>query len=126
MIATRVPRSTQEPLVAEPTPVNPNGPRPVPLVPRSDRERLGAPLPTLLSSFVGREHELASVVDLLRRDNVRLLTLTGPGGVGKTRLAIRAAEEVAAEFTDGVAFVPLASITNHGLVVPTIAQTLGV
>jgi predicted ATPase len=56
---------------------------------------------------------------------VRLLTLTGPGGVGKTRLALRIAEDVASSFADGVAFVPLASIVDAGLVLPTIARELG-
>lgn len=77
--------------------------------------------PTLL---VGRERELEEVADLLRRPEVRPLTLTGVGGVGKTRLALEAARNGAGDFPDGVNFVGLASLTEVTLVVPTICQTL--
>jgi predicted ATPase/DNA-binding CsgD family transcriptional regulator len=82
-------------------------------------------LPKPLTSFVGREREVTTLGDLLRRDDVRLLTLTGPGGVGKTRLALRVAEEVAEEFPDGTIFVGLAAIADPALVLPTLAQTVG-
>ena len=69
---------------------------------------------------------MAEVAALLRRRDVRLVTLTGPGGTGKTRLALRVAVDLAATFSDGAAFVPLAAVHQSDLVVPTIAQVLGV
>ena len=91
-----------------------------------DRVRLHAPLPASLTSFIGREQEAEQVTALLRRDDVRLVTLTGPGGVGKTRLALQVADDMAAEFVQGVAFVSLAPIVDPNLVGPTIAHALGV
>jgi predicted ATPase/DNA-binding CsgD family transcriptional regulator len=112
--------------VADPTPDEPSRPQPVPLVAVSNQDRLVAPLPAPLTSFVGREREIADVVEQLRRPGVRLLTLTGPGGVGKTRLALRVAEELEPLFADGVAFVDLTPIRAPDLVAPTIARALGV
>lgn len=80
--------------------------------------------PVALSSFVGREADLARVVALLSDPGIRLLTLTGPGGIGKTRLAIAAAEAVRDDFPDGVAFVPLAHVTHAELVIPAVAHSL--
>lgn len=83
-------------------------------------------LTTPLTPLIGRETERASVIDRLRRTDVRLVTLLGPGGVGKTRLALDIAAEMLDEFPDGVYFVPLAEIRDPGLVLSAIAQTLGV
>jgi predicted ATPase/class 3 adenylate cyclase len=81
-------------------------------------------LPRPASSFVGREREVSEVAALLR-EGARLLTLTGPGGTGKTRLAIEAAAELVPEHRNGVFWVPLATIRDPALVPETIGQTLG-
>ncbi|MDQ2951467.1 MAG: adenylate/guanylate cyclase domain-containing protein, partial [Chloroflexota bacterium] len=82
-------------------------------------------LPSWPSSFVGRERELSELGALLSRDETRLITLTGPGGTGKTRLAIAAAATVVGRFKNGVFLVELASISDPERVFTTIAQTLG-
>jgi non-specific serine/threonine protein kinase len=85
-------------------------------------------LPVPLTSLVGREREIAALGALLRDPGVRLVTLTGVGGVGKTRLALRVASDLAAEghFVDGVVFIDLATVRDPGLVVAGIAQSLDV
>ncbi len=88
------------------------------------RGEVGDSLPVQLTSFVGRETELATVERLLATS--RLLTLTGPGGTGKTRLAIALANRAADMFPDGVVFVPLAPIDDAVLVPATIARALSI
>ncbi|MFN8442460.1 MAG: LuxR C-terminal-related transcriptional regulator [Caldilineaceae bacterium] len=81
-------------------------------------------LPSALTTLVGRRAEIDTVKQLLRQH--RLVTLTGPGGIGKTRLALSVAEEMAGIFRDGVYFVDLAAISEASLVINTIADILGV
>lgn len=81
--------------------------------------------PVPLTSFIGRESFVATLTRMVLRGTPRLITLTGPGGVGKTRLALRVLEQCAASFPDGVAFVSLAAIRDPDLVLPSIAQSLG-
>jgi predicted ATPase/DNA-binding CsgD family transcriptional regulator len=83
-------------------------------------------VPALLTSFVGRERELETTRALLLRPDVRLLTLSGAGGVGKTRLAIVVVNKIQAQFVNGIYFVPLASLADAEQVLPTIAHTLGI
>ena len=83
-------------------------------------------LPFMRTPMVGREHELATARALLLDDAVPLLTLTGPGGVGKTRLALAVARDVADAFADDVVFVDLSSTRDPALVLPAIAAALGV
>ena len=82
-------------------------------------------LPAQLTSFIGREQQVTTVSSLLRRPDVRLVTLTGMGGIGKTRLSIQVATELLNVFPAGVCFVPLAPLTNPLMVIPTIAHALG-
>jgi predicted ATPase len=85
-----------------------------------------APLPVPRSRLIDREQERAQTQALLQRDDVGLVTLTGPGGVGKTRVAMQVASDLASRFADGVAFISLAALKDATLVVPTVARALGV
>jgi predicted ATPase/serine/threonine protein kinase len=82
-------------------------------------------LPTQRTAFVGRDREVAAVKELLLRQDVHLVTLTGPGGIGKTRLGLQVAEALADHFASGVYYVPLAPVSDPKLIAPAIAQTLG-
>lgn len=83
-------------------------------------------LPSQLTSLIGRKVELAEIESLMRQSHLRLLTLTGSGGTGKTRLALQVAADLLQDFADGVFFVALAPISDPDLGVSAIAQTLGV
>lgn len=84
------------------------------------------PVPVPPNRLVGRELDLASLSALLADETTRLITLTGPGGVGKTHLSLELAAAVASQFPDGVAYVPLASVREPDMVLPAIAQALGI
>ncbi len=83
------------------------------------------PLPQPLTGLVGRERELAALTELLRREGCRLVTITGPGGIGKTRLALAAGEALQEAFPGRIAFVSLAAVTDPGLVLAAIGRHLG-
>jgi predicted ATPase len=82
-------------------------------------------LPAQRTAFVSREKEVAALTDLLQRPDVQLVTLTGPGGIGKTRLALQVARELAESFPGGMYFILLAPVSDAALVPAVIAQTLG-
>ena len=99
----------------------PSPPTPVrPLVPLLQQHNLPVPA----TPFLGREKELAEITRRLYDPACRLVTLIGPGGIGKTRLAIQAAAENAAAFPDGVCFIPLASLSSAELLAPTLASAI--
>ncbi len=96
---------------------------PIPLVP-SPHSAL-PPLPVPLTSFVGREDIAATVAGMLRQHHTRLLTLTGPGGVGKTRSAEVVMSRIEGDYADGAVFVSLASIPGSDLVPQAVARACG-
>ena len=99
----------------------------IPLSPLRNGEKAEIPnnLPAQTTSFIGRETEIAVVSNLLSQPDIRLVTLTGSGGSGKTRLSMLVAGELLGQYADGVFFVSLAPISNPELVIPAIMQTLG-
>jgi predicted ATPase/Tfp pilus assembly protein PilF len=93
---------------------------------RSLSELVHHNLPAQVTSFIGRDAEIHSVTELLERPQVRLLTLTGPGGTGKSRLSLQVASRFLDHFPDGIVFVPLAEASEPNLVISKIAELLGV
>jgi predicted ATPase len=87
-------------------------------------ETLPSNLPVQRTGFVGREKEVGAARELLLRDGVRLMTITGPGGIGKTRLALQVASGLADRFSGGIHFVGLSTLNNPGLIASAIAQSL--
>jgi predicted ATPase len=85
-----------------------------------------ANLPAQRTGFVGREKEVAAARELLLRQEVRLVTVTGPGGIGKTRLAVQVASGLVERFPGGIHFVALSSLSDPGLIASVIVQTLGI
>jgi predicted ATPase/serine/threonine protein kinase len=83
-------------------------------------------IPVQRTGFVGREKEVAAAKELLLRQGVRLVTVTGPGGIGKTRLAVRVASDLVEHFPGGTHFVPLSAVGDPGLLASAIVQTLGI
>ena len=94
--------------------------------PAGDKARLVThALPVSLTSLIGREHEVKAIQALLLRPDIRLLTLTGTAGVGKTRLALEVARDLVHDFADGIHVVSLAPLSDSTFVIPTIAHRLG-
>jgi hypothetical protein len=94
-------------------------------VPEPKLETTARSLPIPSTPFIGRGRELEKLESLLMRDDVRLVTLTGPGGIGKTRLALEVAQRVQSNFRDGIVFVTLAPVADAGLVPAEIALAVG-
>ena len=99
-------------------------PRPASFSPRRSHEARSSRLPIPITTLIGREKEIAKVCSILQNTGVHMLTLTGAGGVGKTRLSLQVASVLRNQFADGVCFVSLSPISDPKLVIPTIAQKL--
>ena len=97
----------------------------VAVAPARDSEVRLNNLPAQRTVFVGREREVAALRELVSRDDVWLVTLTGPGGIGKTRLALQVAADMGEEFQGGLCFVGLSAVGEEGLIASAIAQTIG-
>src|SRR5687767_27443 len=111
-------------MVATPPERSPSDPVSLAALPR--RSYAAVPLPAALTTLLGRDQEIAALTALLERPAVRLLTLLGPGGVGKTRLALAVAATVGESFADKAVFVSLAAVSDAAIVPSAIAQPLGV
>jgi predicted ATPase/DNA-binding CsgD family transcriptional regulator len=111
-------------MVATPPERSPSDP--ISLAAVSRRSFAAVPLPAALTPLLGRDQEIAALTALLDRPAVRLLTLLGPGGVGKTRLALAVAAVAVERFADGAGFVSLAAVSDAALVPSAIAQPLGI
>ncbi|HEX4488260.1 MAG TPA: tetratricopeptide repeat protein [Terriglobales bacterium] len=83
-------------------------------------------LPPQRTGFVGREKEVTAAQNLLSQQSVRMLTITGPGGIGKTRLAVRVASDLTESFRGGVYFVPLSALSDSAMIASVIVQTMGI
>jgi predicted ATPase/class 3 adenylate cyclase len=99
---------------------------PVVTTPPRARPRTPSALPATPRPIVGRAADVAGATEMLMRDSVRLVTLTGPGGTGKTRLAVELASRLASEFDDGVVFVDLSAVRDPARFLPVVARSLGV